>query len=212
MADDQKKTATGGGETSGRGFDDQMRERELDMAMAKYAAVEPRVGLEERILAHLKAEQEQAAARAWWNWPRAAALVAAVVMIVAALLVWRSWKPAPDTMAHHQLNPVQGGQRPQTGSNAGGERVRQQVAAPLRRQRIHSSHVQVVVAAEPRLEQFPSPRPLSDQEKILANYVTRYPEHATLIAQARAEALRRDAEEELETGRGCNDDSRQRSK
>jgi hypothetical protein len=45
------------------------------------------------------------------------------------------------------------------------------------------------------LDQFPSPQPLSEQEKILANYVAKYPEHAALIAEARMEALRRDEEE-----------------
>jgi hypothetical protein len=55
----------------------------------------------------------------------------------------------------------------------------------------------VVVSAGPKLQQFPSPQPLSDQEKILANYVSEYPEHAALIAQARMEMSRRDQEEEL---------------
>jgi hypothetical protein len=211
MADDQKKKVIGRGGRSGRGLDDQMLERELDMALAKYAAVEPRAGLEGRILANLKAEQEQAAARAWWNWPRAAAVVGAVVMIVAALLVWRPWNPGRDTASRHPSNRVQEGPRPQTGSSAGSERVRQEAVIPERRKRNHSSRVPVVVAAEPRLEQFPSPRPLSDQEKILASYVARYPEHAALVAQARAEALRRDAEEELETGQGGQSDSQRRS-
>jgi hypothetical protein len=216
MADEQKKGVMGRREPSRRGLDDQTLDRELDMALAKYAAVEPRAGLEERILAGLKAEREQGAARAWWSWPKAAALVAAAVVIVAALLMWRSWNPARDTVAQHpsnQVHPnqVQQGPWPQTGSSTG-ENVRREAAAPVRRKRNHSSHIPVVVATEPRLEQFPSPRPLSDQEKILASYVARYPEHATLIAQARAEALRRDAAEELETGRGGHDDSQQRSK
>jgi hypothetical protein len=40
---------------------------------------------------------------------------------------------------------------------------------------------------------------LSEQEEILASYVVKYPEHAALIAQARAETLRRDSEEEADT-------------
>jgi hypothetical protein len=50
----------------------------------------------------------------------------------------------------------------------------------------------------PKLDQFPSPQPLSEQEKILAAYVAKYPEDALLLAQARAEALRRDALEDSE--------------
>lgn len=220
MADDNKKPATDGRERNGRGYDVQgpdvqRLDRELDMALAKYAAIEPRAGLEERILANLRAEREQGAARAWWSWSKAAVLAASVITIVAALLVWRPWNPARDTVAEHPSNRVQQGPRPQTGSGTGGESVRRKVASPVRTRRNHSSHVPVVVAVQPRLEQFPSPRPLSEQEQILASYVARYPEQATLIAQARAEALRRDAAketEELETGPDGHDDSQRRSK
>ncbi|MGD0417120.1 MAG: hypothetical protein ABSA80_17310 [Terriglobales bacterium] len=54
----------------------------------------------------------------------------------------------------------------------------------------------LVVAGTPKLAQFPSPQPLSEQERILASYVALYPETAALVAQARAEALQRDREEE----------------
>ncbi len=66
----------------------------------------------------------------------------------------------------------------------------------------------MVAAASPKLDQFPSPQPLSEQEKILTNYVAQYPEHAVLIARARSEDLRRDAEEELRPeGADRNQDS-----
>ena len=42
----------------------------------------------------------------------------------------------------------------------------------------------MVAAGSPKLDQFPSPQPLSEQEKILTNYVAQYPEHAVLIARA----------------------------
>jgi len=53
------------------------------------------------------------------------------------------------------------------------------------------------IETNPRLDQFPSPRPLSEQEKILAMYIDRYPEHAALVAQARMETLRQDEEERI---------------
>jgi hypothetical protein len=52
------------------------------------------------------------------------------------------------------------------------------------------------VGRTPKLAQFPSPRPLSEQEKILMSYVAQYPQTAALVAQDRAEALERDLEEE----------------
>jgi len=204
MADD-KRPITGELERNGRAIEGQVIDRELDTALAKYAAVEPRAGLNDRILANLKAERAQAAARGWWWWPRVAALVAMVAIVVAASIAWRSWKPPGGIVTHHSYpypsNWVREDPGPQTGSNIGRERVRQQAAVRVRMRRNRTPRVPVLVAAEPRLEQFPSPRPLSDQEKILASYVAKYPEHAILIAQARAEALRRDAAEELETAK-----------
>jgi hypothetical protein len=55
------------------------------------------------------------------------------------------------------------------------------------------------------LDHFPSPRPLSEQEKILQDYVARYPGHAALIAQARAEALRQDLAEEMKDASATKD-------
>jgi hypothetical protein len=107
-----------------------------------------------------------------------------------------------------QSNQAEEGRRPATGPNTDSERVRRRVPAPRNRKRDRDSRVPVV-AADPRLEQFPSPQPLSDQEKILMSYVTEYPEHATLIAQARAEVLRREAAEESVTGKNDDRNSQQ---
>ncbi|MGB7331500.1 MAG: hypothetical protein WBD25_08940, partial [Terriglobales bacterium] len=60
------------------------------------------------------------------------------------------------------------------------------------------SHPLVVVATQPKLDQFPSPQPLSEQERMLASYVAKYPETAALVAQARAEALQKEMEEEAD--------------
>ena len=53
------------------------------------------------------------------------------------------------------------------------------------------------MARAPKLEQFPSPQPLSEQEKLLQNYVAENPEQAVLLARARTEALRQDQFEEM---------------
>jgi hypothetical protein len=57
----------------------------------------------------------------------------------------------------------------------------------------------IAIAPHPKLGQFPSPQPLSEQEKILQNYVAKYPEQAVLVARARSEELRRDQLEEMQT-------------
>ena len=48
-------------------------------------------------------------------------------------------------------------------------------------------------AATPRLEQFPSPQPLSEQERILADYVTQFRREAVLGAEAQRRLERQDA-------------------
>lgn len=159
----------------------------LDAALAKYAAAEPRVGLEERILANLRTVETRAGDRVWWSWGIATAL--AFVLVVAAALAWR-WSmhppivkqppvptsPVSTEAKHHERNP---GISPE-------KAMRRKVRHPME----HG-----VLAAKPKLDVFPSPLPLSEQEKILAIYVAQYPEHAALVAEARMDALRQQDEE-----------------
>jgi hypothetical protein len=49
------------------------------------------------------------------------------------------------------------------------------------------------VAEEPRLEQFPSPRPLSEQEEMLARYVQEETQEAKLVAKAQTEMLKKES-------------------
>lgn len=157
-------------------------DHELDIVLSKYAVVEPRTGLEERILANLHAEREQATNRAWWRWSAAAIAFATIVLVIG--LAWTSIHHAP-AIAHRppMMEPAP------------------QIAAtrpPAENLTAKSAHRRKPVApAYPKLDQFPSPRPLSDQERFLANYVEAYPEHAVLLARARAEVLRRDQFEEM---------------
>ena len=170
-------------------------DHELDAALAKYAAVEPRAGLEARILANLRTQPSHSAIRNWWRWSAAAALAAMIVIAVA--LAWRSSRPShPLTAGHPSVaTPAPNEPGPQFVANTAGNIPQPQGHTPAQTVRPHRSAPTVVVSAEPKLDQFPSPQPLSEQEQILANYVVKYPERAALIAEARMEALRRDAEE-----------------
>jgi hypothetical protein len=64
-----------------------------------------------------------------------------------------------------------------------------------------------VAAANPKLDVFPSPLPLSEQERILAAYIARYPEQAAVVAEARMEDLRQEAEERRQIAAGKTDES-----
>jgi len=180
-------------------------DREFDAALAKYAAVEPRIGLEERILANLRAKRERRATNSWWRWSAVAALSA--LLLVTGVFAWKSRRPAQNIAAHvlitSQTNAHDGTPNaPQDGVAAFPSRktgAGRQLKTPSRRAPAP------VLASAPKLEQFPSPQPLSEQETILARYVTKFPEHAALIAQARTEELQRDSVEE--TGLPANENS-----
>ena len=67
------------------------RDRELDAALAMYAAGEARPGLEQRILANLRAEQQFHAARGRRGWRALAALaVACSIAVISASLLTKS--------------------------------------------------------------------------------------------------------------------------
>ena len=173
-------------------------DRLLDVALAKYAVAEPRVGLEERVLANLRAEQARVSDHAWWRWSAIAA-VAAVVVVVLALSV-RSVKPSHPVAADHPSTPTQAPKDPGTKIVSNRHRSRPRLAPLLSTaptQAVRFSPAEVASARPPKLDQFPSPQPLSEQEKLLRNYVAENPEQAVLLARARTEALRQDQLEEM---------------
>jgi hypothetical protein len=168
---------------------------ELDRALARYAAVEPRSGLEERILANLRAQPQQARVCVGWRWPWAGA-VAVVVLVLALSLSWRIGKPHLGKATDQRV--TQNGRDAQSANSARQPHLPARALPSVNTAAAHRSRPSTAtVRSGPQLEQFPSPQPLSEQEKILARYVATYPEHAALVAEARAEALRRDAVEEM---------------
>jgi hypothetical protein len=148
----------------------------LDAALAKYSAVEPRAGLEERVLANLRVERARAPERSWWRWG-----FAAVVLVIGAALAWRTAKPLHPVVvsppAETQPAPTQASQT----ANAGAETVPARVP-PMRKQ--NRRPISTKLAVDPKLDVFPSPQPLSEEELALARYVRNFPSDAKLVAQA----------------------------
>ena len=115
----------------------------LDAALSRYAASEPRAGLEERLLAELRARP--APPPAWaWGWQPVA--VAAVVVALVAGIFYFTRQPAPEPMP---VAPIPEG--PPAAKRTAVARVDR-------------------VATSPRREQFPSAEPLSEQELLLLRY------------------------------------------
>lgn len=170
---------------------DRLREgldRALDAALAKYASAEPRVGLEDRVLANLRTVDARVADRMWWNWRIATVLAA--VLIVAAALAWRWSRPAHPTMAEHPSEPNTKPITTEAANHPGNSETRQKA---VRRSAQHLVKLEIE-PANPKLDVFPSPLPLSEQERILASYVAEYPEQAALVAVARMDTLRQESE------------------
>ncbi|MGO9073373.1 MAG: hypothetical protein ACLQEI_04350 [Terriglobales bacterium] len=174
------------------------KEREIDQwlesALSQYGKAEPRGGLESRVLANLRAERNRIASAHRWRWALGTAAALAVVMAV----VWvgqrgREKNPAraagAPTTIHRQAARVVSPPEPAALVNHPAREVTQG-------RRLHRPMRALAAARMPKLEQFPSPQPLSEQEKILVSYVTKYPEIAALVAQDQADSLKRDREEE----------------
>lgn len=168
-------------------------DRVLDAALAKYAAIEPRTGLEERVLANLRSVNSTGAHGAWWRWSLAA--VVAAILLVAITLAWRSHTTSRPAIANHPTSTDHRSAGPE--KDVAHHDANVIPRRPRQTRRTHALGSVPVVAAVPKLDQFPSPRPLSEQEQILATYVAQFHDEAVLIARARKEAMERDREKEL---------------
>ena len=158
-------------------------DRVLNSALAMFATVEARAGLEERVLANLRTE-ESTEHRTWRAWGLAAALLTLTIVAVA----WHSSRQTRAPIANQIATPAE--VKPVESGSLQIPVIRS--ASPVRRAKIPKRQAPL---ENPKLDQFPSPQPLSEQEKILAMYIDTYPENAALIAEARMEALHRDMEE-----------------
>jgi len=155
---------------------------QLDAVLAKYAAVKPRTGLEERILASLKSRERASAPVSWSRW--AGAFAAA--LLVAISLLWvekrssQQLLPRPTTLPEQALHqPIAQSAPPHSTLRVKPVKVR---AAGKR-----SFTQPALAAAEPKLDRFPSPQPLTEEELALVRYVQSFPQEATLIAQSQAD-------------------------
>lgn len=158
---------------------DKIVDQWLDRAIEHYGEAEPRAGLEGRVLANLRAVNEQPSAwRGWWP-----AVAAGVLMLVGGASLWVSGHHritkavaihAPLVSLPAAAHPTLGMTHEIRATEASGQR-------PVRRSLVQMAE------AEPRLDMFPAPRPLSEQEKILVNYVARFHDGAALLAQEQVE-------------------------
>ncbi len=161
----------------------------LDAALKQYGDVEPRAGLQARVLANIRIEQERIGERRW-DWMSALAAIAVAGALGAIIFLIRKPEVRPQVVATHAAPGL-----------IAKEAIAVTVKPPLAERPSTSFSrrkprplTRSIVSADdgPKLEQFPSPRPLSEQEEMLARYVRERPEEARLVAHAQAELLQRD--------------------
>ena len=150
----------------------------LDSMLREYSAVEPRPGLETRILANLKSSRAER--KPWfsisvWAWSGAAAAVVLLAVLVLHL-ARPAVQPPPTRVEAVKASPVQ----PAPVNAAEGHETERRQARMI--QRTHKHHVQKLVDNRPDV--FPTPAPLSEQEELLMRYLAGTPKEE-LIAQSR---------------------------
>jgi hypothetical protein len=145
----------------------------LDSLLANYASAEPRPGLETRILANLRDAEENKSSAGWWNfrWLWAGMVTAAI--IVAVLLIGGRHRAEPPTHVIVKTSPAVPQPEiqphaPVKHSETAGIHHRKPSTIPTRRQN-------AALALNERPAVFPTPTPLSEQEKLLLSYLAGTP-------------------------------------
>ncbi len=180
-------------------------DRWLDAALRQYGGVEPRTGLEGRILASLKVEAEYHRVRNPWLWVLAASSVA-VLLIAFWLGIGGHGSRIPETLANRSVSIDKIVGPAQEMSKSTSERPGT-TPEPTRTGRSPTGRVHTAVVAAsvsgPRLNQFPSPHTLSQEELLFVRYAQDFPREAILLAKEQ-----RNFEEEI---RRAEADARNRS-
>ena len=166
---------------------DKQMDNMLDSLLANYSSAEPRLGLETRILANLRDAEGREASRGWWGfkWLWAGAALAVAIIMGAVLMSGRRHvAPPSNTVVQTGQPAVQQPviQQPAIQSSApeavGQSRVihRHKTLAPVPPQN-------ATLAWSQRPAIFPTPTPLSEQERLLLSYYSSTPREE-VIAQS----------------------------
>ena len=154
-------------------------EHVLDEALATYAdpqeAGQPRL-LTAHVLAAVEARQRKR--RLWWSL--AVAMPVAACLLLAALILQPGRNISHPQIAYQPATPVAQVKLP-----------RETPQAVVRPQRVHEPvRVAALPARNPKLAHFPTPQPLSEQERLLIAFATQVPpseQEEVIKAQQEAE-------------------------
>jgi len=144
----------------------------LDSLLANYSSAEPRPGLETRILANLREAEEKKASQGWWDfkWIWAGTVAAAIIVVVVLISGRHRVEPPTHVMVKTRPAVPQPEIQPQA-PGARNETVRIRPRKALAPTRPHNA----ALALNERPAVFPTPTPLSEQEKLLLSYLAGTP-------------------------------------
>lgn len=169
-------------------------DRMLDALLANYSSADPRLGLETRILATLRDRaHENESHRSWklrWIWVGVATAAAAIIIAAGLINVRRHVAPPANVVVKTNQPATQPGMQPHVP-------VANEEAAMIHRHKppLPKQKRNMALAIRERPAVFPTPSPLSEQEKLLLSYLARTPREE-MIAQSRPEeALARDQDQ-----------------
>lgn len=166
----------------------------LDNALKQYGAAEPRAGLEDRVLAAVRAEGRRVTPQNWSWWPAVIACVVLLLSVAGAFLARNHHTDASAAKSHAPAPPRQ---FPEKAPEKVPEQVMAKASPHERRDGRPFGKLSAGSrpsgkrgpAQPPRLDQFPSPQPLSEQEILLARFVEQFPREAAMIATAQTRLL-----------------------
>lgn len=150
----------------------------LNSALSEYSAVQPRPGLESRILARI---QDSAQQPRWWSvrWLVAGAAAAAIAVIVLSVLFFRPAR-RPQQVEIRPNHPQAIQPQPQPNSE-----VTTAKTTPVRRERrLPQAQPRLELALSDRPSVFPTPTDFTEQEKLMLAYLAQTPKEE-IIAQLR---------------------------
>jgi hypothetical protein len=161
----------------------------LDSMLAAYSSVEPRPGLETRVLANLRAARAEKPQPWWsvrWIWAGAAA-IPAITLIFFLRPAQRPQSPETEVVRETQ-RPSQEMVNPRQVESASvwAARPRPMPKAPMRQ------------VADLRPDVFPTPAPLSEQERLMLRYLAGTPREE-IIAQSHVDEPPQDTLPENQT-------------
>jgi hypothetical protein len=151
----------------------------LDSLLANYSSAEPRPGLETRILANLR-EAEKEEPQGWWNFKWIWAGVVAAAIIVAVVLI--NGRHRVELPTHMIVKTSQPAPQPEIHPHA--PVAPQQMAKAPRHKpsALPTVRQDAALVRSQRPANFPTPVPLSEQERMMFTYLENTPKEV-VVAQ-----------------------------